>query len=307
MGKIKYSILFIIMFEFWNIGIGYSQNTEILVVNHKDSVMIKLKQELKLFLKENPGLLDITTKLDGSEMIISADSLNIREYPLLDSPIVFKIYKGMDIKPVEKKEVDGQVWLKIRIRWDNEFWIDATIENFSPNKENKISQGYKIMIMKNERKLYLQKGNGKEWITQKTYPISLGKSGNCQNKANQGDNCTPSGMYYAIAIINQSQFGKDPETGEPLASIQISYPNQFDAWRTLQQGFITNLQYTEICDADLAKKMTPQNTMLGNHIMIHGGGHTEMDWTWGCIALEDKDMKELLEYVKYCMPIEIKY
>ena len=40
------------------------------------------------------------------------------------------------------------------------------------------------------------------------------------------------------------------------------------------------------------KRMPPQKTALGGEIYIHGGG-TENDWTDGCVALPNEEIKEL--------------
>ena len=43
--------------------------------------------------------------------------------------------------------------------------------------------------------------------------------------------------------------------------------------------------------------MPPQETPLGGDIYIHGGG-TGKDWTLGCVALEDEDIRALYAVVK---------
>jgi len=45
-----------------------------------------------------------------------------------------------------------------------------------------------------------------------------------------------------------------------------------------------------------AKKAPPQNTRLGGDIYIHGNG-ARSDWTWGCVALENEDIRELYDSV----------
>jgi len=42
--------------------------------------------------------------------------------------------------------------------------------------------------------------------------------------------------------------------------------------------------------------MPPQNTKLGGEIYIHGGG-AGTDWTQGCVALADDDIKELFDSI----------
>ena len=39
---------------------------------------------------------------------------------------------------------------------------------------------------------------------------------------------------------------------------------------------------------------------------IHGNG-SQKDWTWGCVALDDKDMKELFDAVPVGTKIIIKH
>ncbi|MBF8983231.1 L,D-transpeptidase [Lutibacter sp. B2] len=45
-------------------------------------------------------------------------------------------------------------------------------------------------------------------------------------------------------------------------------------------------------------------TELGGEVGIHGG-RTSTDWTWGCMALSDKDIRILWTYAKLKTPVEI--
>ena len=52
-----------------------------------------------------------------------------------------------------------------------------------------------------------------------------------------------------------------------------------------------------MCTSSIAKKsIPPWNTPLGGEIFIHGGGET-WDWTYGCVALRNKDIEELFKVV----------
>jgi L,D-peptidoglycan transpeptidase YkuD (ErfK/YbiS/YcfS/YnhG family) len=51
-------------------------------------------------------------------------------------------------------------------------------------------------------------------------------------------------------------------------------------------------------------KTPPQNTNLGGDICIHGGG-TNSNWTFGCIALEDKDIEDLFKFIQLGTKITI--
>jgi lipoprotein-anchoring transpeptidase ErfK/SrfK len=57
--------------------------------------------------------------------------------------------------------------------------------------------------------------------------------------------------------------------------------------------------------ANKAKRGPPQNTKLGGLIYIHGNG-SRTDWTWGCVALENWEFKELYDAIEVGTPVSIK-
>ncbi|MBF0516592.1 MAG: L,D-transpeptidase family protein [Nitrospirae bacterium] len=123
-------------------------------------------------------------------------------------------------------------------------------------------------------------------------------------KSKRFDRHTPEGTYYVARINPASRFGCDPDTHRSLPSFYLSYPNAFDAWDGLRYGMISLADYNRITSAISQMRLPPQDTAMGNLIMIHGGG--DDDWTAGCIALEDEDMKELLDTVALHTCVEIK-
>jgi lipoprotein-anchoring transpeptidase ErfK/SrfK len=54
-----------------------------------------------------------------------------------------------------------------------------------------------------------------------------------------------------------------------------------------------------------AKRAPLQNTRLGGDIYIHGNGASS-DWTWGCVALENEDIRELFDAVSTGTPVKIE-
>jgi murein L,D-transpeptidase YafK len=88
-------------------------------------------------------------------------------------------------------------------------------------------------------------------------------------------------------------------------SLGISYPNIEDAERGLRDGLISRAQRDAIVKAIGKKATPPQNTALGGDIFIHGNGSSS-DWTWGCVALENEEMKELFDVVPAGTPVTIK-
>lgn len=136
----------------------------------------------------------------------------------------------------------------------------------------------RILIEKKERRLtLLSKGE-----VLKSYRIALG--GNpIGPKERQGDNKTPEGTYVIAARNKDSRYH---------LSLHISYPNEKDKKRARELG------------------VSP-----GGNIMIHGiknglswvgDGHTEVDWTQGCIAVTDEEIEEIAKVAPNGTLVEIR-
>jgi murein L,D-transpeptidase YafK len=150
---------------------------------------------------------------------------------------------------------------------------------------------YKLVVKKSERKLFLYNNQQK---LLKTYKIALGfhPTG---TKLQQGDGATPEGEYYLTH--------KNPKSNYYL-SLGVSYPNSKDAASGLQRKLISQAQHDAIVAAINAQAKPPQNTKLGGDIFIHGGGNSS-DWTLGCVALENNDIKELFDLLPVKTPVKI--
>ncbi|MCK0168167.1 L,D-transpeptidase family protein [Jannaschia sp. S6380] len=117
-----------------------------------------------------------------------------------------------------------------------------------------------------------------------TYPIRLGEDGDDGHKMRQGDERTPEGRYTVDWRNPGSRFH---------LSLHISYPNAADRARAAAAG-----------------------EDPGGDIMIHGfpNGwgllawplHLMGDWTDGCIAVSDAQMREIWSLVPDGTPIEIR-
>jgi murein L,D-transpeptidase YafK len=114
-----------------------------------------------------------------------------------------------------------------------------------------------------------------------SYDIDLGFSPE-GHKQFEGDGRTPEGLYF----IDR----RNPNSAYHL-SIGISYPNAADRAFAAAQG------------------KSP-----GGDIFIHGGPQTPRDkararqtrdWTWGCVALTDREMEEIYAMVRDGTPVWI--
>ncbi|MEO6393882.1 MAG: L,D-transpeptidase [Pyrinomonadaceae bacterium] len=130
----------------------------------------------------------------------------------------------------------------------------------------------------------------------RSYPIGLGKNP-VPDKIKAGDHATPEGEFYV--------FTKNPESKYYL-SLGLSYPNLEHAKRGLRNGLITDDQYRQIVQQLAGGEKPLQDTALGSEIYIHGRGSSS-DWTWGCVALDDADMKELYDLIQTGTKVVIKH
>jgi lipoprotein-anchoring transpeptidase ErfK/SrfK len=149
----------------------------------------------------------------------------------------------------------------------------------------------KIVVKKGRRELLLFSADK----LVRRYRIGLGLNP-VGDKVREGDRRTPEGDFYIFTKNDKSAF---------YLSLGISYPNNAAAERGLRDHLITRSQYDAIMQALRAKKAPPQNTPLGGEIYIHGNG-AGSDWTWGCVALENEDVRELFNAVSVGTPMTIE-
>jgi murein L,D-transpeptidase YafK len=149
----------------------------------------------------------------------------------------------------------------------------------------------RIVVEKGARRLKLYAGG--ELVRVRRVVLGFAPEG---DKEKQGDGRTPEGEFYVCMKNERSKF---------YLSLGLSYPNEEDAERGLGAGLITRAQHKTIVGAVRAGRCPPWNTALGGEIFIHGGG-TASDWTWGCVALENEEVKELFDSVSAGTPVRIE-
>ena len=136
----------------------------------------------------------------------------------------------------------------------------------------------RILVEKSKRRLTLLK-DGK---VLKSYRVSLGRNPEGP-KTKRGDSRTPEGLYRIDWRNQNSKFHR---------ALHISYPNQAD-WRRARKTGVSP----------------------GSAIMVHGmkNGfgwighlHLAVDWTNGCIAVTDEEIREIWRATPNGTPIEIR-
>ena len=149
----------------------------------------------------------------------------------------------------------------------------------------------KVVVEKGARRLRLYAGG--ELVRVRRVALGFAPEG---DKVKQGDGRTPEGEYRVCMKNEKSNY---------YLSLGLTYPNAEDAERGLRDGLITKGQHKSIKGALDAGRCPPWNTALGGEIFIHGGG-TARDWTWGCVALENPEIKELFDTLPKDTPVIIK-
>lgn len=134
---------------------------------------------------------------------------------------------------------------------------------------------YAIVVNTELQRLYLYKAiqkaessNKKNYILRASYYISIGKKG--AGKRFEGDQKTPLGLYF----INEEKLAKELPDLYGIGALTLNYPNAWDRY----------------------KKRT------GYGIWLHGMNASlysrPPQSSQGCVVLNNRDMKGLMEYVK---------
>ncbi len=133
--------------------------------------------------------------------------------------------------------------------------------------------------------------------------IALGTSG-AGMKLRRGDNKTPVGVFRVGWVNDNSRF---------KTFIGLDYPNPEYAERALRERRISQATYERIRAAWASGYTPPQDTPLGGQIGIHGVGAGDpgvhgagINWTSGCVALDNRQIKALRPWVKKGMRVEIR-
>ncbi len=153
-----------------------------------------------------------------------------------------------------------------------EKWITETI------RRSRKDQSAAIIVDKFEHKCYLyNKGKiiaeytaefGPNWIGDKNY---------------SGDKATPEGKYFITKKLGQKETIY-------YKALLLNYPNEEDIIRfkeAQKNGAI------------------PPGRNIGNLIEIHGNGGKGINWTDGCVALENNHMDEIFKFVNVGNPVII--
>lgn len=135
-----------------------------------------------------------------------------------------------------------------------------------------------IVVDKVAHRLYLYV-NGR---LQQTYDVDLGPSW-LGPKRHEGDLSTPEGRYRVTRK-------RDRGATSYFLALEIDYPNDEDRRRFREAR---------------AQGVLPPDARIGGRIEIHGEGGRGVNWTRGCVALHNADMKALFDATRVGTPVTI--
>lgn len=119
----------------------------------------------------------------------------------------------------------------------------------------------------------------------------------------RGSAMTPKGEFRVERINPNSQYA---------TFIGINYPNPRVAEQALAEGLITLEEAERIRHHYRQHRLSYPNTSLGGHIGIHGLGNRDpflnrrVDWTEGCLAVENDQVRLLHSLVEIDTPVLIQ-
>ena len=177
----------------------------------------------------------------------------------------------------------------------NEVGPPAPLEGFGPGA----AEPWLLVDTKRDSLVIMQGNKPVKTFSQ----LAFGSSG-VGVKSNRGDNKTPLGVFRVGWINDHSRFKR---------FIGLDYPNIDYANRALRERRIDALTYERIRAAWVKGYTPPQDTPLGGQIGIHGVGsgnpgvhQAGINWTSGCVALDNSQIDSLRPWVKIGMRVEIR-
>jgi murein L,D-transpeptidase YafK len=160
----------------------------------------------------------------------------------------------------------------------------------------------KLVISKSRYTMVLSKGG----TSVKTYHAVFGKGYGDGDKQRMGDRRTPEGDFYICTMNHSKRFYK---------FMGLSYPGLKQGEDGLRSGMISPEEYSMIKKAIEGRLSPPWETRLGGAVGIHGRmpgagdarqqSVADMNWTDGCIALDNADVDEIYRVVSPGTPVTI--
>ena len=156
-----------------------------------------------------------------------------------------------------------------------------------------------ILVDTSSETLSVFRGNE---LVERFHSIAIGRGGLSMGRT-RGDGTTPLGTFHINRIHPSARFE---------LFFGIDFPRPEHARRAFDAGRIGPRDYERIVAAYERNQPPPQDTALGGALGIHGLGdgskrvHEALNWTQGCIALTNRQIRRLYRWVHLGMRVEVR-
>ena len=245
-----------------------SSNTYKVTLKNKIKSLNKLDDDLNTYFNRYPLPSEIRNSISTGRLQLQEGEMEFEKGQYITANK--KLNKADDLlsSAYDKAYSDLERYLRSYPIWRK--WAEAAI------KESKSSESYSIIIDKLSKKCFVYLNGIKKY----EFDVELGRNW-VGDKKKMGDKATPEGMYKIINKFSSTKYSN---------ALLLDYPNDEDRARF---------------NTYKAKGIIPRTAKIGGGIEIHGSGGKGVDWTEGCIALENSEMEIIYRIASIGTPVTI--
>lgn len=245
-----------------------SLNSYEVKLKDKIEVLNKLVEDINSYFNRYPLPTEVRNSISKGRFQLKEGEIDFEKGQFLLANKKLNNAEDLLSSAYEEAYSDLEQYLKSYPRWKK--WAESAI------KESKKNQDYAIIVDKLSRKCFVYYKGTKKY----EFDVELGRNW-IGDKKKMGDKATPEGMYKIINKFSGTKYNN---------ALLINYPNDED-----KQRF----------NLEKSRGIIPKTAKIGGGIEIHGSGGKGVDWTEGCIALEDSEMEVIYRIANVGTPVTI--
>lgn len=251
-----------------------TENSNLSTGNYKSTLknkinsLNKLEEDINTYFNRYPLPNDVRSSISKGRMLLKEGEIDYNKGQYLSANRKLNDSEELLSNAYNKSSTDLKNYFKSYALWKK--WTEKAIN------DSKHNQNYAIIVDKLSRKCFVYFNGIKKY----EFDVELGRNW-VGDKKKMGDKATPEGMYKIINKFSGTKYNN---------ALLIDYPNSEDRERF---------------NREKSKGIIPHTAKIGNGIEIHGSGGKGVDWTEGCIALEDYEMEIIYRIANIGTPVTI--
>ncbi len=245
-----------------------SSNTYNTELNDRIKTLNKLVEDINTYFSRYPLTADTRNSISTGKFYLKEGEMDYNKGRFINANKKLNSADDLLSSAYDKAYADLEHYFAYYPIWKK--WAESAV------KESKKNQGYSILVDKLSRKCYVYLNGIKKY----EFDVELGRNW-VGDKKKMGDKATPEGIYKIVNKFAGTKYNN---------ALLIDYPNDEDLERF---------------NHEKAKGLIPKTARIGNGIEIHGSGGKGVDWTEGCIALEDSEMEVVYRIASIGTPVTI--